>query len=212
MTETRDRIQGKKEFLKFIDGTEYPDNIDRFPKTRKCIDIVEDFPLFTPKDHPEALRDLDHLDKELKPLREHALHCGRCQITLEAFLLSIGIKNLEIFPEKIQRILQLEYEQATNRGLENKEIYIGKLHVPTSGTFDVTRSGLGYLTLVPLGQAIREFYQRIQKPMQLIGLTDFETKPKRANNGRGTHYHQAETNHEIPYFHTKIKIRSITPS
>lgn len=203
-------IQETKKFIEFLEKTGRSKAIDKYEKTSKCVHVLEDFSAIATENHHETLKHLSKISKEYKPFREHALDCKRCQLSLESLFLFKGYENLHLFPEKIQRILGWEwvYNDADYDG--KKVIYICKLPAPSSGTFGPTNSRLVYTTKLPVREAIKEFAERIEKPLELKGFSRFHIRAKKSNLGKGISYFQADTHHKNPLYHTYISIRGRT--
>src|SRR3989338_1940804 len=200
-------IQETKKFIEFLERTRRSETIDKYEETPKCVHVLEDFSAIATENHRGTLEHLDEINKEYKLFREHALECERCQLSLEALFLFKGYENLRLFPEKIQKILNQEWTCDNVSYGHKKGIYICKLPAPSSGTFGPTNSRLVYITGLPIQKAIEEFAERIEKPLELKGLSGFHTRAKRSNSGKGIQYFQADTHHKNPPYHPYISIR-----
>lgn len=203
-------IEETKNFIEFLERTRRSEAIDKYEETPNCVHVLEDFSAIATENHHETLEHLNEISKEYKRFREHALGCERCQLSLEALFLFKGYENLRLFPEKIQKILNREWIYNDADYDKKKGIYICKLPAPSSGTFGPTNSRLVYITRWPIQKAIEEFAERIEKPLELKGLSGFHIRAKKSNLGKGTPYFQSDTNHKNPHYHTYISIRSKT--
>ena len=217
-------VEETKAFIAFLEKTKRDQAIDQHSKTKDCLHVLEDFSAIAPRDFKgtslpisqeaqeardyEQFRDLkettQHLskvNKDYENFRAHALDCERCQISLDAILLFKGYNNPKLFPEKINKILKREWEYDKEKG-----VYITKLPAPYSGNWS-SRARLVYTTSFPVQQAVGEFIERIQKPLNLKSLI-WDKKIIRKTSGLGKHYFQANAHHKRDAWHTYLSIRS----
>lgn len=208
MRKFKNEVEETKNFIEFIEKTKRLEKIDKYEGTSKCIHVLEDFSAIATADHKETLEHLHKVNNDYKNFREHALNCKRCQISLETLFLFKGYNNKHLFPQKIQKILGWEWIYDDADYDKNKEIYIGKLPAPSSGTFGPTNSRLVYITSHSIKKGIEEFTERIQKPLEIKMLSDFTIRNKKSLKGKGLPYFQADAHHKNPFYHTYISIRS----
>jgi len=194
-------ISETQEFIDFLQNTERVRRIDIYPKTSKCIHVLEDFSALATQNHPETIEHLHQIQKEYKPIRDHALDCKRCQEALDAIFLFKGYKNQRLFPEKINKILNLAWKYNSNN-----KLFLVKLPAPLDRAYS-SKARLVYITNSPIETGMQEFETSIKQPLGLQGLTSF-TIPHAKKSSAGKGYWQTECHHKHPLYHTSISIRS----
>lgn len=199
----RKEFEEHGKFRDFLENTGRLDTIDQYKRTPECIHVLEDFLALATRDHPETIDHLHMINRQHKSYREHALDCKRCQHSLDAIFVFKGHESPEyFFPKKIKKILDQEFEYNAD-----KKIFVLKLPAPLHSNFGSTKARLVYVTNSPIEEGIKDFYQRIKKPLELKGLAEFTT-PYTKNSLNNKHYWQADCHHKNPNYHTRISIRS----
>ena len=122
-------------------------------------------------------------------------------MSLEAIFLFKGYHNSNLFPSKIKKIIDYEWDYDGDKG-----IYLAKLPAPSSGAFGPVNGRLGYISSLSIEDAIDEFEHRIKMPLNLEDLTPFEIRHKFNGDNKG--YWQANSHHKKPEGHTYLSIRS----
>jgi len=97
-------------------------------------------------------------------------------------------------------ILEREWDYDSEKGL-----YLCKLPAP-----GFSQEELVYITLLPLEKAIKEFEEKIRKPLNLNPFEDPKFRRKTSNNGRGVPYFQVYLYTKDKRYKTKVSIRSRT--
>ena len=195
----RREVDETGKFLDFLEQTGRIQKIDKYRKDPNCIHVLEDFEAIAPENNHETLSHLHKINKDYKEFRKHALICERCQLSLDALFLFKGYENAHLFPKKIRKILEREWEYDKDKG-----IYVGKLPAPAQNFGSHSR--LVYLTRLPIQAGIADFERRIRRPLNLQGLSEFHIRKKQTPSGRD--YWQADTHHRNETFQTYISIRS----
>lgn len=192
-------------FLQFLEETGRRREMEKHKETSKCIVLPEDYSAIATEegDHGETREHFYQINRSYEDFREHALSCRGCQLSLDSILLFKGFNSRRLFPKKIQKILCREWNYGSKRG-----IYIGKLPAPHSGTFS-NKARLVYLTSLPIKQGVKEFVERIQKPLGLKSLVwNKGIVLKRTRDGKGESYLQANAHDKHDNWHTYISVRS----
>lgn len=139
--------------------------VPRFETTANCIDFfnLQNKDLWLPEieDPAKYLHGLNE-SETIKAAREHAITCGKCAITLDAFLLSQVQPSL--FHGVMRDILAFETHQD-----KLKNIYVAGL--PWPGHEVSTQTGrLVYVTRLPIQNGVWEFKGRVKDRLLVRGV------------------------------------------